>query len=366
MAVARKGPHVVVVGAGIIGASAAFQLARGCADVTVIDAGAPAATAASFGWINASFFLNEAHHRLRAEGIAAWHRLDGDLPGGTGAIWSGSLNWEVAGLALDGEARKLNALGYACRRIDADEIGRMEPALAEVPDGALWLPDEGAVDPGDVTRRMLAAAQGLGARVWAGVRVTGLDVTGTRVRGVVTEGGTLAADHVVLAAGTATPDLLAPLGLNVPLVPRPGLTLVTRPLPPMLSRILVVPGTEIRQGADGRFLMPTAASHQGDDSETIGGPPGALADQAIRRLRTLFPDADLRWEVVRTGWRPVPADGLPVVGTHAGVDGLTVAVMHSGVTLAAIAGEAVAGSVLAGRSLPLFRPHGPERFGIAA
>lgn len=66
---------IVIVGGGIIGAMAAYHLTQQGADVTVVDAGNARATDASFGCINASFFADDAHFRLRAEGIAAYVRL---------------------------------------------------------------------------------------------------------------------------------------------------------------------------------------------------------------------------------------------------------------------------------------------------
>ena len=78
---------VVIIGGGIIGAALAHNLLRAGADVTVIAVGI-GATGASFGWINASFYLDAAHFRLRAAGLEAWRRLD--LP----VNWSGALCWE--------------------------------------------------------------------------------------------------------------------------------------------------------------------------------------------------------------------------------------------------------------------------------
>ncbi|MEM8981324.1 MAG: FAD-dependent oxidoreductase, partial [Pseudomonadota bacterium] len=56
---------IIIVGAGVIGACVAYHLARAGARVTVVDADSAGATAASFGWINASYFLNEDHYHLR-------------------------------------------------------------------------------------------------------------------------------------------------------------------------------------------------------------------------------------------------------------------------------------------------------------
>jgi glycine/D-amino acid oxidase-like deaminating enzyme len=69
--------QVIVIGAGIIGASIAYQLAKAGAAVTVLDAGGPAgqASGASFGWINASFYVDPDHFALRLAGIEAHERL---------------------------------------------------------------------------------------------------------------------------------------------------------------------------------------------------------------------------------------------------------------------------------------------------
>src|SRR3989338_7869818 len=127
---------IIIVGAGIIGASLAFHLSRAGAEVTVFEAtqpasaatgrsfgwinasfyanpahhrlraapvearpppaGPPAASAAtgrSFGWINASFYANPAHHRLRAASMQAWHRQSALLPEAA-PNWQGCLWWE--------------------------------------------------------------------------------------------------------------------------------------------------------------------------------------------------------------------------------------------------------------------------------
>lgn len=67
-----------------------------------------------------------------------------------------------------------------------------------------------------------------------------------------------------------------------------------------------------------------------------------------------------RQEALRA-FRPVPADGLPVMGEAA--DGLYLAVMHSGATLAALAGELAAREILGGSAEPLLAPYRPGRFG---
>jgi D-hydroxyproline dehydrogenase subunit beta len=351
-------PHILIIGAGIIGAAIAHRLAPR-ARVTVLEAASPAAGASgkSFGWINASFFANPAHHRLRVEAIAAWHRLG---PPGRDVQWSGTLWWEESGDAFDAMAATLRELDYPLREIVATEFRALEPRIAMPPDRALHFTAEGAVDPAALTAHLLAAAADHGAQLWSGAGIRGLATSDAGVIGVLTDQGPVFADHVILATGTATESLLAPLDIPLPMVRRPAVLLRTQRLPPVIRHILVGPDGELRQDADGHLLTPAALSHQSDASDILVATPGTLADEGIARVATLFPDLDLRWTAVTVASRPMPADGLPVVGQV--MPGLTVAVMHSGVTLAALMGELVAAEVLGQGPSPWLAPYRPTRF----
>ncbi|WP_299374565.1 FAD-dependent oxidoreductase [uncultured Tateyamaria sp.] len=343
---------VVIIGGGIIGAALAHRLIRDGADVTVLDAGL-GATAASFGWINASFFLDDDHFRLRAEGIAAWRRL------GVEIAWSGCLCWEESGDAFDAQAAALRALGYPVKEVDADWIRRAEPHL-RAPDRALRFAQEGVAAPSAVACDMLC-----GAKVVRGLAVTHITETSGRITGVATRAGHIAADRVIVAAGTASTGLLAPLGVHLPMLERPGAMMRTRALPSMLAHVMAAPGQELRQDAQGHVWAPMAAQHQGDARTSIDTPPDVLAQETLARLRALLPGAALEWEEVLFAHRPVPQDGRPVIGP-CGPSGLFAAVMHSGVTLAAITAETLVPQVMNGAlsntQAALVAPYGADRF----
>ncbi|MBC7478566.1 MAG: FAD-binding oxidoreductase, partial [Pseudorhodobacter sp.] len=252
--------RIIIIGAGLIGAALAYRLTEAGAAVTVIEAAQPAsgASGASFGWINASFFHSAAHFNLRRAGIAAHHRLSEQV-GQTGTHWPGTLWWEEEA-ELDKMAASLTDLGYAVQILARAEIQAREPLLA-APERCLWFANEGAVDPAELTRRLLAAS---GARVWTGTAVRGIEVTGGRVVGVRLDQGVIVADHVVVAAGVACAALLAPLGLTLPMLHRPGMILRTRPVGARVGHILASAGQEVRQDLAGRLIAPLAASHQGD------------------------------------------------------------------------------------------------------
>lgn len=333
---------IIVIGAGIIGASIAYQLAKGGADVTVLEVAGPAglASGASFGWINASFFADDNHFALRTAGIAAHRRLATEL-GPVGAQFPGSLWWRHGGEDMGEQAASLRRLGYEVEEIGADRFAALEPHIATPPQHCLLLASEGAVDAAALTHGLLQAAAQYGARLICGVAATGLATTGGRVCGVETPLCTLPADRVVVAAGTGSTGFMARFGVKLPMLQRPGLLLRTQALPPVLRHILVAPDQELRQDTDGCILAPTVASHQGDDTQEITERPDLLADMALKRLARLLPKVNLEWETVTLAMRPVPQDGLPVIGA-CGPDGTYLATMHSGVTLAAIVGEMVA------------------------
>jgi glycine/D-amino acid oxidase-like deaminating enzyme len=144
------------------------------------------------------------------------------------------------------------------------------------------------------------------------------------------------------------------------MLPRPGVICRSAPVARLMHHVLVSPAGEIRQDATGRIVMPAAAAHQSDTAETVADLPAALAAAALERARIWLP-ALPDWAEVTLAERPVPGDGLPVIGAVG--QGAYVAVLHSGVTLAAITGELAAQEILTGTPAALLAPYRPARFG---
>lgn len=346
---------VLIIGAGIIGASLAFHLARHGATVTVLEAATPASAASgrSFGWINASFYESPAHHSLRVAAMSAHHRLAALLPDHA-PNWQGTLWFEDEGPGFDKKAAELAALDYPAAALTSAEIAKLEPHLARRPSRALHIATEGAVDPAALTRALLAAS---GAKVLSGIAAKSLIEVAGQIKGARTAIGPFTADHTVLAAGVATPALLAPLGHDLPMLKRPGIMVYSKPVGFRVNHILVTRDQEIRQDASGALLAPGVANHQADASEAIAD-PAAMTEATLIRLRALF-DASVELDSFALGYRPVPGDGLPLIG--AVQPGLSMAVMHSGVTLSALAGEALAAEILGQGDHPLLADFRPSR-----
>ncbi len=354
--------NVIIVGAGITGAAIAFRLAQAGARVTVLDAANPAsgASGASFGWLNASFFANEPHFRLRIAALDAHRALCRDLAD-LPTAWTGTLWWEETGAAFDRQANALSDLGYPLREVDRAAFAVLEPNVPP-PERALLFLDEGATDLRALTTRLLIEAGRLGAQVWCGVRALELVTRGGAVAGVRIAQGLVEADQVVVAAGTGSADLLASLGLGLPMRRSPGLIVRTTALAPLIRHVLVSPGQELRQDGGGHLIAPTAAAHQRDRAETVDELPGVLASRAVQRIRALLPGISIHWDEVLVADRPIPDDGLPAVGPTT-VEGLWLSVMHSGATLGPLIGALVASEVMGGEPGALLAPFRPKRFG---
>ncbi|MEO0751092.1 MAG: FAD-dependent oxidoreductase [Pseudomonadota bacterium] len=349
---------IIIVGAGVIGAAVGHRLARAGAQVTLLDAGHAGATAASFGWINASYFLDDDHYQLRAEGIAAWHRWaeDLDLP----ISWCGSICWEEG--RLEERQADLRRLGYSVDRIDAARFATLEPHVSPPPKESLVLPQEGVADPGVLASQLIVAAQAAGACVMRGVRVTGVLQDAGCVTGVETPHGPLSADTVLVAAGVGSKRLMDTLSVDLPMLHRPALVIKTAPVPQILRHILVSDAGEVRQLPCGALMMPAVVGHQGDDSAAVLD-LAAEAQTALARLQALVPETPLTLAETMLAERPMPGDDLPAVG--AVQEGAYLAVMHSGITLAAVMGELIADELLQGETNTTrawLAPYRPERF----
>jgi glycine/D-amino acid oxidase-like deaminating enzyme len=358
--------RVVVAGAGIIGASIAYHLARRGAAVTLCEKDRPAAgaTEKSFAWINATFSKQpRAYFELNRLGMARWHELDAELAGSLGVRWGGSVEWYPPGddaEALRRDLRRHQEWGYDARPLDEAELLALVPGLVPGPTAAAsFSASEGWVDPVAAVDALLTAARGHGARVLHPAEVTGLDLAAGRVRGVKTTSGPLEADALVVACGVDTPRIAALAGVAVPLKDAPGVLAHTRVASRQVERVVLAPGAHVVQRPDGRVV--TGSSFGGSPVTDAGRGYGEqLLKEAARFLPGL---ASLDLDRVTLGWRVMPKDELPILGLAAACPNLYVAALHSGVTLGPLVGQLAAAEILDGVTVDLLQPFRLARFG---
>jgi glycine/D-amino acid oxidase-like deaminating enzyme len=350
---ASAATDVIVVGAGIVGASVAYHAARRGASVVLLDRREPASgvTGDSFAWIRGPGGAVDGSTPLRQAVLDDWARLERDVPG-IRVRWSGSLTWGGQALSNMGE------LGSNERVVEADEIARLEPNLRSPPHRAVLRPTDGAIDAVAVTRALVDAARRNGAHVRVAEAVRRLRVQNRAVVGVETSTGSIASRAVVLAAGVDVVPLCAAVDVDLPVAASPAV-LMRFNAPPGLVRTLVSsPEVEVRQTTDGLLLAAEEYTGEVDHNDLQRS-----ARATLERLEQTFTGAhDVRLVEARLGVRPMPVDGLPIIGPLPDRPGGFVAVMHSAVTLAPVAGRLVAAEVLDGLNPRELQHVRPQRF----
>lgn len=341
-----RSAEVIVVGAGMVGASAAYRLALAGMRPLVIDAGPPASGAsgrnAGMALSGLGGHFERVTRLVQASGgrsivdytvrsLDLLEELDATLPGGIEWERSGSLD-----LALD-EAEEAHLLaaaavqgaeGLGVRVIGADELAGLAPALdpGQVL-AAKWTPGDGKLNPFRLVYGMLEAARALGAVVVSGVRVEGLVVRAGRMAGVATSHGEVGAGAVLLATNAWTPALVPHVADN--LTPIREHVCITEQLPPLLG-----PGFETnrcneywRQLRTGEILIGgfTAA----DDGMGIGTYDTRVRPQIAPLLAALLARmhpavADTRIVRCWTGLLDFASLEIPMAGRLPAADGTPV------------------------------------------
>ncbi len=355
----KSGKSIIVIGAGIIGASLTWHLAKAGARVTLVEAGevGGVATPNTFAWINASWGNPRDYFRLRTRSMHEWTRLAKAVPG-LPLAWTGGLLWDLPRTDLETYVATYASWGYGIRKVQAEEIRHIEPNLAEVPELAVYVAGEGAVEPVAAVRALVADAERLGAAVRTGVNATRLVQAAGRIVGIETMAGPLAADEVVIAAGAATPVIAATAGVEVPLETPPGLIVHSKPHGKLLAGLVMAERLHMRQTMEGRVIA---------GSDFGGADPGADPQGTARALfaamqAMLKGGETLEFDSFTVGYRPTPADGYPIVGPAPGHPGLYLAVMHSGMTLAPAVGLFAAKEIIDGADEALLAPYRLARF----
>lgn len=364
---------VIVLGAGIVGVTSAYQLVKAGHDVTVIDRQKGPALETSFAnagevsfgycspwaapgipmkalkWLfmeHAPLILRPkidaamlcwmakmlvnctseryAINKSRMLRLADYSRISlAALRKETGIEYDermqGTLQLFRTQAQLDASAKDVKALaadGIPFEVLDRDGCVRAEPALAHVHNkivGGLLTPKDETGDCFKFTNALANKAEQLGVRFSWGTEVKKLDVEGGRVWGVVTNWERLAAEAVVVALGSYSPLLLKRYGIKLPVYPVKGYS-------------LTIPITDASRAPESTIMDETykiAITRLGNRIR-VGGMAeisGYTNDLGEARRRTLehsvmdlFPGGDAGKATFWSGLRPMTPDGTPVIG----------------------------------------------------
>ncbi len=399
---------VVIVGAGVIGLSTAYYCAREGFQVTVLDRGEPVRDGASYG--NAGMIVPSHVIPLAAPGMVAlglkWMfnpaspfyikpRLDAELFGWAFKFWKASTAAHVKraapliaelslasrtcfeelsalpGMKADFEQRGLvmlcreehtlheeektaayaRGLGVPAERLDAAATAKLNPGARMNVAGSIYFPLDCHLSP----RRFLSALQREVERLGVALRwkteATAFSTSGGRVSAVrLSTGEEIEGDEFILCGGSWAPDLVANLGLKLPMQAGKGYSLtlekphhqLTTPSILTEARVAVTPmGDTLRVGG----TMEVAGRDLGINPVRVRG----IIDSFCRYFPEYQPK-DFAEVKPWSGLRPCSPDGMPYVGRTQKFLNLSVAAGHAmmGLSLAPITGKIIA-DTLSGR-----------------
>ena len=321
---------VIIVGAGVHGASLAFHLAeRGVRPLVVEKATlAGGATGRSSG-------LVRMHYDVEAEARLAWrssayfrdwaHRVGGECSFTTVGFLQMVPPGEVP--ALRANTAMQQRIGIQTRLVEADDVRGLLPGI-EIEDDQLaaFEPLSGYADPTQATSSLMAAAIAGGARLVQGCAVTGVRVVGDQVAGVDTSRGPFDAPIVVDAAGAWAGRVAAMVGLKLPLsVWRHDVAYLQRPpdIPRHMAFIDFLNAFYARPEGESLTLVALEDGNPitGDpDAPVDAAAPGFIEKAAERVVRRLPGFARAGLHSGHSGQDGITPDQHPIIGP-AGPDG---------------------------------------------
>jgi glycine oxidase len=368
-------PHVVIIGAGVIGLGIAWRLAQR-ATVTVFDRGKAGAGAshAAAGMLAACCEAEPGEETLvmlGRESQKRWPAFAEELEQASGIDVElrreGTL---VLALTADDQATIAHHLEFQ-RRLDlplewlsAAATRAREPRLAGKIAGALFSPQDHQVDNRKLAQALRIAAERAGVNIHEHQPVKELAVRGGQAKGVVLEDGTsVAADIVVLAAGAWSRKIDGlPPDRRPPVRPIKGQMLALRmdPADPLLTHVLWAPGAYLVPRRDGRLIVGATVEEKGFDTTVTAGGLLALLEAAWRAIPAV---EELPVDEIWVGHRPGSRDDAPILGAGP-LDGLFYATGHhrNGILLAPVTADAMARLILDEVVEPAIKPFGLERF----
>ncbi|MCZ6874658.1 MAG: FAD-dependent oxidoreductase [bacterium] len=367
--------RVVVIGAGIVGASVAYHLSRRGVGVCVLERQQPCSGASghSFAWLNAFGKEPITYHNFNRRSMELWPRFANQLGFDLGLHWGGEMRWTSTledAQALKKRVHQLQSWGYPSRLIEESELRKLEPGLKPgLVTAASYGEIDGQVEPQKVIAACLQRAQELGASLHTDTTVTGFvrRTADESVHRVQTSQGEFACDAVVLATGTDTTNLAKVAGLHIPQQESPGVVVRIEPHPRVLQTVSVLhtPAIDdsrleihLRQGTDGSLMIGEGTQESVSKDDSFQHANNLLA-RATHYLPAL---AGAHLLPIPVGYRPMPLDEMPVIGFAKTIPNLYLTLMHSGVTLAPLVGQLVTMEIVDGACINILKAYRPERF----
>ena len=328
-----KPGSVVIIGAGVMGASVAYHLAaRGWRDVVMLDRSAvpgQGSTGAATGGFRAQYAtaINVRLSLLAREKLHSFKEETGSDPGylPAGYLWLATTQAELEELRAGLKVQQAAGLHEAVE-VDVDDVRRLNPAVrCKRVIGGVFCPTDGFIGPLPILRGYLDAAARRGVRVSWETRVSGLRHGSGRITSVETDSGRIDADVVINAAGAWAAAVAGWANVTLPVTPLRRQVAATVPctrLPAdMPMTIFAGDGFHFRV-RDGRVLLlwpspgvPDRPFDLGVDTTWISDVT-RMAHERVPTLQDIPVDVDASW----AGLYEMSPDKHAILGPAPGMD----------------------------------------------
>ena len=283
----------VIIGGGIIGAAAAYWLARAGMDVVLCEKGRIGGeqSGRNWGWVR-RMGRDPLELELAARALELWPRLERDFGVNAGFVRCGisylcATERDMAA-RLAWFRKHAGEAGGGIRVLGSRETAALFPRAGAKFAGSLFSPGDGRAEPEEATRAFARAAGREGARIVENLAVRDIETAAGCVSGVITERGPIATKRVILAGGVWSRMLCERLGLRLPQLGVINSAQRTAPLPEGPEITASAGEYAFRRDHDGGYVIA-----HGRYSQTI------LTGQHIRFLRDFLP-------ALAAGWRDLP------------------------------------------------------------
>lgn len=263
---ARALPGVVdvaIIGGGIVGCSAAYFLAREGLRVALFEKGRIAGeqSGRNWGWVRQQG-RSRVELPLMMRSLRLWLELREEL-GDIGFTQGGSLYLAQDDAQLAELERWLSVArehGLDTRLLDSQELAAVLRTDDRRWSGALHTASDARAEPSRATPAIARAAQRRGAQIFSHCAVRGIDRAASRIQGVITERGRVAASRVVCAGGAWTGTFCRSIGITFPQLTVLGTVARTAPAREILEGEAWCPAIAIRRRADGGYTVAHGGS----------------------------------------------------------------------------------------------------------
>ena len=379
---------VIVVGAGAVGFSCAYELTKAGKKVLVVDKkdacmGTGGATGGLLSW----FTKKPGYHLdLFLESYKMFAPLEEEI-GSFGLHEEGSVQVIETELELELVKKSMERddipPGFELSIVDGKALLDLEPHVNPDLLGALWIPQSGRMEVCEYIYALMRAARARGCEYLAETAVVDLVLDGRQVRGVKTNRGEFYCDTVINACGVWGNDLANMLGFDMPIKPRRGQMVAMEQRARFVNHMitssmyqtikfhpeLITDETIQRIGYSFGIEQTDSGTAILSCTREFAGFDTGITTEAITKIiqgaAKIFPCLkDMNFIRTFSGLRPYTPDGLPIVGTLGEYEGFLMACGHEGdgIALAPVTAKLIKELILDGKTKRDIAPLRAERF----